>query len=214
MEKESLCTTESCVCVCKCVCPWDQMKNSSESVAIDQSSTAPMMDTSALIAPPMPSVSLTHTLLHSHLFIYLSSSCVFFSSPLLPSPKHCSAQTETNRMLNKIKLRGMPARGAFVSCLLTAAAAAHLHHLTDSSAPRWLLGSRFQTRSNPDVWKTASRRAACRTWPWGKINHQGSGFQSGDLGPKEFLSRTQQLHGQPVNGSSWNLTHLLIFDMF
>lgn len=72
---------------CVCFAQWDQMKYSSVSVAIDQSSAAPMMDTTALIAPPMPSVSLTHTLLHSHSFIYLSP---FFSSlglsPLTLSP--------------------------------------------------------------------------------------------------------------------------------
>lgn len=94
---------------------WDQMKYSSVSVAIDQSSAAPMMDTTALIAPPMPSVSLTHTLLHSHSFIYLSP---FFSLPRSQSPhslpqlsQHCGTQTETNHRFNEIKLGGRPAGG-------------------------------------------------------------------------------------------------------
>lgn len=82
---------------------WDQMKYSSVSVAIDQSSAAPMMDTTALIAPPMPSVSLTHTLLHSHSFIYLSPfffppsvSVPSLSPPALPTLQH------TNRNKSQI----------------------------------------------------------------------------------------------------------------
>ena len=122
-----------------CVCipsRWDQMKYSSVSVAIDQSSAAPMMDTTALIAPPMPSVSLTHTLLHSHSFIYLSP--VFFYS-LTPKSAHSlapsnSAAHKQKQITDLMKLsweRSLPG-GAFVSRLLTAAAVAHLSHLTDS----------------------------------------------------------------------------------
>lgn len=83
---------------CACVCipsHWDQMKYSSVSVAIDQRSVAPMMDTPTLIAPPMPSVSLTHTLLHSHSFIYL----FFFLLPDSQSPHSFPLPTlwHTNR---------------------------------------------------------------------------------------------------------------------
>lgn len=79
---------------------WDQMKYSSVSVAIDQSSAAPMMDTTALIAPPMPSVSLTHTLLHSHSFIYLSP---FFFPPSVSVPSLSPPALPTLRHTNRNK---------------------------------------------------------------------------------------------------------------
>lgn len=109
---------------------WDQMKYPSVSMAIDQSAAAPMMDITALIAPLMPSVSLTHTLLHSHSFIYLP---LFFSPLLTPPFQLCGTQTETNHRFNEIKFGGRPGVGTFVSHLLTAAAVAHLSHLTDST---------------------------------------------------------------------------------
>lgn len=78
---------------------WDQMKYPSVSMAIDQSAAAPMMDITALIAPLMPSVSLTHTLLHSHSFIYLP---LFFPPcSLLPSN---SAERKQKQITDLMKL--------------------------------------------------------------------------------------------------------------
>lgn len=92
------------VYVCACISPFcDQMKYSSVFMAIDQSSAAPMMDTTALIAPPMPSVSLAHILLHSHSFIYPPPNS------LTPPFQLCGTQTETNHIFNEIKSGGRPA---------------------------------------------------------------------------------------------------------
>lgn len=141
---------------------WDQMKYSSVSVAIDQTSAAPMMDTTTLIAPPMPSVSLTHSLLHSHSFIYLSPS---FCS-LTPPFQRCGTQTETNHRFNEIRLGGRHAGGAFVSHVLTAAAVAHLSHLTDSTSLDDSSKESFQHNHFFTQEKTASRHTICKFSHW------------------------------------------------
>lgn len=106
--------------ICACVCVpshGEQMKYSSASAAIDQSCGTPVMDSTALIAPPMPSVSLTRTLLRSHSFVYPPlffpfSPPLSFSIPTRrrhhhhPPPPSCyaSSQTETNHSFNEIKV--------------------------------------------------------------------------------------------------------------
>lgn len=118
-------------CMCVCISPYcGQMKYSSVFMAIDQSSAAPMMDTTALIAPPMPSVSLTHILLHSHSFIYLPPPS------LTPPFQLCGTQTETNHIFNEIKLGVRPAGKTFISRLLTAAAVAHLTPRPEMTLPQ------------------------------------------------------------------------------
>lgn len=79
----------------------------------------------------------------SHTY-FASLSLIHLSLPFFPPPlpipsltppfQRCGTQTETNHRFNEIKLRERPAGGAFVSGLLTAAAVAHLSHLTDSTA--------------------------------------------------------------------------------
>lgn len=105
------------------------MKYSSVSVAIDQSSTAQMMDTTALIAPPMPSVSLTLSLLHSHSFIYLSPP---FARSLSPSNTAARKQKQITHLM-KLSGEGGGLPEGCLFCLLTDAAVAHLSHLTDST---------------------------------------------------------------------------------
>lgn len=71
-----------------------------------------------------------------HLSLPLSSLPHSQVRSLAPPSELCGTQTETNHGFNEIKLGRRPAGGTFVSRLLTAAAVAHLSHLTDSAAPR------------------------------------------------------------------------------
>lgn len=100
------------VCVGVCVCPSHGQQMKYSSAAIDQRCGAAVMDSTALIAPPMPSVSLTRTLLHSHLFVYPPRLFSLRPSrfPLHPDPPPSSTlcgagtQTETDHSFNEIKV--------------------------------------------------------------------------------------------------------------
>lgn len=76
-------------------------------------------------------VCFSHTYFASLSLIHLSPP--IFSPLLTPPFQLCGTQTETNHRFNEIKFGGRPGIGTFVSHLLTAAAVAHLSHLTDST---------------------------------------------------------------------------------
>lgn len=83
--------------MCGCVCG-DQMKYSSASVAIDQRAAAPVMDSTALIAPLFLPLCFSHT---------FSARLSLTHSSLFPPPiPFCGAQTETNQGFNEMKFRG------------------------------------------------------------------------------------------------------------
>lgn len=114
----------------------------------------------------------SHTYFASLSLIHLSLS-FFFPPPSVSVPHPNTAAHKQKQITDLMKLSwegGLP-EGAFVSHLLTAAAVAHLSHLTESTAPDDSSKRNFQTYSSVRTWKTASRHVACRNCPLGRINH-------------------------------------------